>query len=383
MAAAGLALVPAAAQAAGDTSGANAAIWYLNQQREANGIPGFRSVDNSLATSWCPYEDQSPVTEARVLAGQSYPSSFTSSSSPWTAAPLHQVAMYDPLARSAGYATMQNASFDGGPTMPYIECMGFGNEADDPSTPAAYTFFSELGPNDVQPSITVDSEGPFAPQQIVGINQGVPTGPQPIFYLLDMGQVRADSWSLTDASTGQAVPNVQMVDSYKVQAAGYDPGLLWNNAVMVPPPLQAGNVYTGQAKFSGDDGSCLIEDFSFATLQSDGSSLGTHVPALSYHSCGGGGSSSSSSSSSTSHAARTTHRRMRVPHVVAHWRHGKLIIKARLRHGQRLVVKAAGRYVVTRRHRVRLHTHYVSSVTVWVTKAGASSAHSVVQVFFR
>ncbi|HET9720313.1 MAG TPA: hypothetical protein VFP55_09575 [Solirubrobacteraceae bacterium] len=366
LAACALVGLPAGARAAGpDTSGAPQAIAFLNQQREANGIPAFTATEASLATSWCPAESQGPVTESRVLAGGSDPVGFTAGSSPWSAAPLHQILMYDPLARSAGWATMTNAPFDGGPVVPYLECMGFGDEAPAPAATTAYTFFSELGPDAVPPSVDVQGEGPFAPQQLAGISQGTPTGPQPIFYVLGVGQVRAVSWSLTDRSTGSAVPGVSLVDSYDAQSDGYDPTIMWNSAVMIPPVLQPGTIYDGQARFTGDGGTCVTESFAFATLQSDGSPLGASVPRPSVQSC---------SATPAPPVAPPP------PRVDARWRHGVLVVRSALGSGERLVVRARGRLHRTRRGTLRLRGRYTRSVIAWATRQGRSSRHVRIRV---
>lgn len=367
--------LPAVAQASGpDTSGAAAAIGFLNQQRQANGIPAFSGIDNNLAAAWCPNESQTPVTESRVLAGGSDPVSFTAGSSPWSAAPLHQILMYDPLARTAGWATMTNASFDGGEVMPYLECMGFGDEGADPSAPTAYTFFSELGRDAVPASIDVQNEGPFAPQELVGISQGTPTGPQPIFYLLGMGRVRAVSWSLSDRSTGASVPGVSIVTSYDAQAAGYDPTIMWNNAVMIPPVLQPGTIYDGQARFTGDNGSCVQESYSFATQQADGAALGVSLPGISTSSC------SSSSGAGGGGGGGVTAAAPDPPHVKARWARRTFVLRSALHRGERLVVKVHRHMRSTTRSRLRLHGRYASTVRVWVTRGGRSSRRVLVHV---
>lgn len=359
---AALGCLPVAAQASSgaDTGGAAQAIGSLNQQRVANGIPAFTKTDNSLATSWCPDESQGSVTESRVLAGSSAPLGFTAGSSPWSAAPLHQILMYDPLARSAGWATMTNASLDGGETMPYIACMGFGDEASDPAMPTAYTFFSELGRGGVQPTLDVQGEGPFAPQQLAGISQGTPTGPQPIFYLLGIGRVRAVSWSLTDQGTGAAVSDVALVTSYQAQADGYDPTIMWNNAVMIPPVLAPGTVYDGSAEFTGAAGACVKESFSFATLQSDGSELGVSLPAPTTQSC---------SSSSVSK-----------PRVKVRWAHHMFVAHSVLRRGERLILRAHGQLHATRRSTLRVRGRYAHTLEAWATRAGHRSARVLVRV---
>lgn len=427
------AVLPAAARADSttpDTSGASAAIGFLNQQRVANGIPAIKTIDNSYATAWCPDEDNGPSggENSRVLAGSSDPEGFTATSSPWTDAPLHQAFLYDPLAQTAGYATLTNAPFDGGQPMPNIECMGLGNEASEPTTPTAYGFFAEAGPGQVPSTITVQGEGPFAPQQLVGIPEGTATGPQPILYTLGIGQVRATSWSLTDAATGATVPNVGLVTSYEAQAAGYDPYLLWNDSVLVPPPLQPGTVYDGQATFTGAGGVCVAETFSFATLLSDGSALGAQLAPLSAKPCPGthwaGSSNSAGSGSSSAGSGKSTGSgsstgsgkstgsgsstgsgkstgsatspgdlaigprhsalasRSGAVQVVAHWsRHSRLVIASSLPQGERLIIRQGHRTTTTRRRKLRLRWPYSPRITVWLTTAsGQRSQAAVIRV---
>jgi hypothetical protein len=175
------------------------------------------------------------------------------------------------------------------------------------------------------------------------------------------------SWSLTDQSTGGAVPDVHLVDSYAAQAAGDDPSIMWNNAVMIPPVLQPGTVYDGQARFTGDSGACVAETFAFATLQSDGSPPGVTVPRMSARSCS---------------TVKTVNRSspLAAPHVHARWRHGRFVFRAALARGERLVVRVHGRVHRTRRPTLRVHGRYSRTVFAWVTRRGHSSRHVRVRV---
>lgn len=108
--------------------------------------------------------------------------------------------------------------------------------------------------------LDVIGEGPYAPQQLVGIPQGHPTGPQPIFYVLGLGDVHAAVWSLQTAG-GVVVPGVKMVDSAAAAAAGH-PGYFSERGWMVPPVLQPNTAYTGSVTWDGTLGQ-LTQAFSF------------------------------------------------------------------------------------------------------------------------
>lgn len=381
----GVAALPVSALAdpSPDTSGSSAAIAMLNQQREANGIPAIANVNNSYASSWCPYEDTGPSDgdESRVLAGGYQLSTLTASSSPWSTAPVHQAIMYYPLVRTAGWAVVRNGAYDGGAVYPFAECMGFGDIAPEPATPEAYAFFSERGPSAVPATDSV-YEAPFEPQQFAGFAPGTPTGPEPILYVLGIGRIRATNWSLVDESTGAAVPGVGMVTSYQLQAAGYSPNYLWDDAILVPPALQQGTVYDGRATFTGDGGECLTETFSFATLRADGSSTGAKVAPVAAKPCGGTNSATANvaghrASQPASRHARRSQRAKRTRVGLTWSRAHGLVVTAQLLRHDRLFVKLGHRVASTRRGSLRLRWPYARTVVVWLRDASGTSSARV------
>lgn len=392
-----LALLPlggARAASLASTGQAAAQIVQLNAQRRANGIPAITTVDNSLAATWCPDEGQvTAPTFGAVLASDPTLETLTPSSSPWSDGPLHQAGMYYPLARAAGwaYVTDHTAGLE-----PFQECMGFGDYATEPATPTVYAFFAEQGPGAVRPTITVSGEGPFAPQQLAGIAQGTATGPQPILYVLGAGRIKAVRWSLTDTTTGATVPNVHLVTSYDSVAHGYGAGYLGDDAVLIPPPLDTGTVYSGTATFTGQTGECIEETFAFATLRADGSRLGVHMaplraapcpgtkwsPDTTWQATGASGSSASSVVGQIARAVGAGSSREGAQTVAAAWStQAGLVVGVTLRSGQRLVVTEGGRRVTTAGRVTRLAWPYASTVTVWlIDAAGRSSLHVTIPV---
>jgi hypothetical protein len=142
-----------------------------------------------------------------------------------------------------------------------------------PTTPTSYVYLGDEGSHNVPYEIDVLNEGPYAPQQFVGIQQGVPTGPQPIFYVYGIGVVRAGAWSLSTAS-GIPVHGVKMVDSTAAEVAGH-PGYFAERGWMIPPPLTPGTAYYGQVKWVGQLAE-LTQAFAFTTA------IATNLIGLSY-----------------------------------------------------------------------------------------------------
>ena len=133
--------VPAAADTPVEGS---QAIAFLSQQRQANGIPPITDVNQGFADAWCPNEDYGPTggESVRVLSSLT---TWTAGSSPWDNAPLHQFGMYDPRWTTAGDINVDGQA-----------CMGLGNPAPDPSSPAFYAWTSDTGPSAVPPTETVE-----------------------------------------------------------------------------------------------------------------------------------------------------------------------------------------------------------------------------------
>lgn len=234
-------ITPAAAWTDGGIQGAQA-IAYLNQQRAANGIPPIGQDIQSFAAAWCPNEDAGPSGGEwdRDMSGAL--DAWSATSSPWDNAPLHQFSIYGPLWTGAGDV---NAGGEA--------CMGMGDAAGEASSPTYYAWLSDDGPGSVPATETVEGEGPFAPQQAVGIPQGTATGPQPLLYALGLPgesfnsfpetDPHALSWSLATAA-GRPVTGVKFVDDSVSAAYGY-PGYIPGGGVMVPPPLTPGVTYDG------------------------------------------------------------------------------------------------------------------------------------------
>jgi hypothetical protein len=243
--------LPAAALGAGHVEGAQA-IAFLNDQRAANDIPPV--IENQLlASAWCPAEDTGPSggESARVLSPLL--ASWSPTSSPWDDAPLHQQAMYNPAYTQAGDVDAAGQA-----------CLGIGAPLPEPPVPTFAAFYSDTGPHDVPTTETVAHEEPLAPQQLVGIPQGRPTGGQIMLYAEGMGeQVEPVSWTLAEAD-GTPVANVRMADEQQAGAAGY-PGYLTGVGVLIPPVLKAESAYTLTVVWRGASEMPATQTLSFTT----------------------------------------------------------------------------------------------------------------------
>ena len=215
----GLAALVLAAPASAATS--QEAVQYLNQQRQANGIPAGIALD-SYRTTGCYNHDrymeqnglghgEDPSKPGYTPEGADYTNSgevlaqgfsgFTATSNPWDTAPLHQSLLFDPQVDSAGYD--EHAGFT---------CMRFGFNVTSPASPVFYAYTSDTGRAGVPFRVVVAGEGPYAPQEAVGIPQGVPTGPNILFFTSAFGSSNhAVLYGMTGPG-GRAV-NVKLVDS--------------------------------------------------------------------------------------------------------------------------------------------------------------------------
>jgi hypothetical protein len=229
-----------------------AAIAFLNQQRAANGIPPV-TENQEFASAWCPDEDNGP--SGGELGRDLSPdvSGWSASSSPWDNAPLHQQDMYNPLYTKVGDVDRGGQA-----------CLGAGAPLPEPAAPTFATFFSGTGPENVPTTETIYGEGPFAPQQLVGLPLGEATGGQLILYAEGMGQeVHALSWTLTGAD-GTPVPDVKLVDNTDANAAGYM-GYLMGVGILIPPPLEAHSTYNLTVIWEGAGGTTATQALSFKT----------------------------------------------------------------------------------------------------------------------
>jgi hypothetical protein len=133
--------------------------------------------------------------------------SFTARTNPWDTAPLHQTLLFDPRVNKAGYD--EHNSFT---------CMRFGFDFSGSSAAAFYAYTGNRGRTDVPHSITVQGEGPYAPQEAVGIPQGVATGPNILFFTRGFGSSNhAASYALTGP---RGAVEAKMVDSTTAPPSG-------------------------------------------------------------------------------------------------------------------------------------------------------------------
>jgi hypothetical protein len=269
VAAALLGAVPAAATTSRE------AVDFLNQQRAANQIPANVELD-AARTQGCAnhnkymqqnglqhgeepgkpgytpegadYNDTSEVVAQGVTG-------WTAAANPWDAAPLHQTILFDPTIASAGYD--ENGGF---------ACMRLRSVFDQTTTPLLYAYTGNLGRTDVPPTVVVQGEGPYAPQEAVGIPQGVPTGPNILFFTTGFGQTNhAVSFSLTGPDG--APVDAKMVDSTTPPPAGqsYRPFRRGGDLIAVDP-LDPFTDYTATVTWHNDDtGAEMPQTVSFRT----------------------------------------------------------------------------------------------------------------------
>jgi hypothetical protein len=239
-----------------------AAIADLNQQRRVNGLAPLSVVKQSLASAWCPDEDHGPS------AGESYRDlsqslDWDATMTPWDAAPIHQISLYDPLVTAAGATDVGSNA-----------CLGLGDLATAPATPTFYAYTATTGRNDVPPVELVSGERPYAPQQLVGLAQGQPTGPQLIVYAEGFpgeswqAPVRV-SWVRLQTAGGRGVSGVRFVDS-RVAAGHAGHGLFGDAAVIIAPELRQATVYTLSVAWRGPAGQTRVQRVTFATGKSPG-----------------------------------------------------------------------------------------------------------------
>jgi hypothetical protein len=262
----------AAFQAACATGGSGAtgadAIACINQQRAVNGIPPYTSDVQAMASTWCPDEANfsAAAGTGAMSANSAAPAAqWSVEGSPWgsgaNGAPFHQAGIYNPWWTAAGEVTSGDTA-----------CFAAGTPMQTWSTPTFFAFESPSGPSAVPYAEQVAEELPFAPQNVVGIAEGVETGPDIILYAVGFPEegtygsnsVQPVAWSLSTA-TGAEVPDVLMVD--QSNTAAYKQDIVEDdNAFLIPrEPLAPGTTYDGTVTWQGPDGTTATQTFSFAT----------------------------------------------------------------------------------------------------------------------
>ena len=207
-------------------------IALINRQRAVNGIPPITTDDQEEASSWCPHEVEAPFTHGesgRVSASEDV---WSTDSTPYSTAPLHQYILYNPLATVAGDVHTASGT----------DCLG-DSEPNllapiDTPTPTFYAFVNERGPRYARAS-EVARELPTTPQQQLGEPASERTGPQILLYAIGLGFTPHAS-TVTLATRSGAV-----VAGAKVAAETL-------GGVLVPPPLKAGTSYVLRIGWTGE-----------------------------------------------------------------------------------------------------------------------------------
>ena len=239
------------------------AVAFLNQQRQANSIPAGLQVD-AYRTTGCHnhnrYMDQNGGLQhgeevghpGYTAEGADYTNSgevlaqgltdWSAGSNPWDAAPLHQTLLFDPQVTSAGYDEYKS-----------FACMRFGFSFTSSGDPAFYAYTGDHGRADVPFSITVRGEGPYAPQEAVGIPQGVATGPNILFFTEGFGSKNhAVSYNLLGPDN-HAV-DAKLVDSKTPPPNGSSYQAFTTGGDMIAvKPLDPGTTYTANVVWHNDD----------------------------------------------------------------------------------------------------------------------------------
>ena len=264
----------AAAPASATT--AEEAVQFLNKQREANQIPAGLAVDADR-TKGCKnhnhymslngglqhgeqpgnpgYTDEGAnVSNGGEVLAQGGPD-WSASTNPWDAAPLHQTILFHPSSDSAGWDASEGFS-----------CVRVHYVFQQAPPTAFYAYTGNLGRVDVPPSERVQGEGPYAPQEAVGIPQGTLTGPNILFFVDGFGSTNhATSFSLT--GPGGTVVETKMVDSTTPPPDGQSYRAFQTGGDMIAVhPLDAFTDYTATVMWHNDDtGAEMPQTVSFKT----------------------------------------------------------------------------------------------------------------------
>ena len=235
---------------------------FLNQQRTANGIPAGIVMD-PYRTQGCADHitymhhhglghGETPGDPYTTPAGADYAGSgevltegivgWTAGSNPWDTAPLHQSLIFDPRVNAAGYA--EDDTF---------ACMRFGFNFTSPPQPVFYAYTGDLGRASVPFREVVAGEGPYAPQEAVGIPQGVATGPNILFFSQDFGSTnRAVLFNLIGQD--KRAVDVKFVDSQTPPPSGSNYQAFSTGGDMIPVhPLWPATSYTANVVWKDDD----------------------------------------------------------------------------------------------------------------------------------
>jgi hypothetical protein len=278
------AAIGAAAPAGATTS--QEAVDFLNQQRSANGIPPSAVFDQHKTTG-CENHDHymalnglghgetegqpgytpegADYTASGEVAAQGAVGGWSAATNPWDNAPLHQAILFDPRVGKSGYAEAEG-----------FQCMRLELLFDYPDPPKFYAFTSNLGPQRVPPREVVCCEGPYAPQEAVGIPLNTPTGPNIIFTNQGFGYSKNHAVSYSLTGPGGAPVEVKFVDSNTPpppKGQGYRAFNLGGDMIPVQP-LDPFTDYTATVTWANDDDSSVPQHTQTVQFKTDGFARG-------------------------------------------------------------------------------------------------------------
>jgi hypothetical protein len=173
------------------------AVSYLNAQREANGIPGGLVEEPRLsegceqytnvyvpASGQYPHGEVSGQPGSTPLGGEAAASSdlspntagWSGTINPWTGAPLHLSALFNPAVTTAWYGERRGAfTITKGENV----CMGTDGAR---QFSGAYAYSLPGNGSTNVPFSETSGEGPYTPAEAVGLRQGTATGPTFILW---------------------------------------------------------------------------------------------------------------------------------------------------------------------------------------------------------
>ena len=259
LAAVALALGVQSSATASTSFSSSAAVRWLNQLREANGLPGTVTENPAWSAKCLRHirwmernrtlrHDETPGSPGFSTAGEwaganavlAEQTDWTANRLPWLTAPIHLAQLLAPELTEVGVAFEHGWAY--ATTWP-----GFAS----PRGHAALYAFPADGTRDV-PTGMVASERPFGPGQFVGIPAGSRTGPYLYVYAVGdwlAGLPHVVSASLQD-SAGRSVA-VRHVDATTREIGAYLPPA--SGMVIPVRPLAAATAYTASVTFGNGE----------------------------------------------------------------------------------------------------------------------------------
>jgi hypothetical protein len=262
------------------------AIGYLDQQREANGIPGDLAEEPYLSEGceqytnlYVPEAGQYPHTELPEQPGFTQAGLEAASSSdlspengrwsatvnPWAGAPLHLSALFRPSATSAWYGEHHGRS---NPAQVEKACMGTSGER----SFAGPTFFSLPGNGSANvPSTEISGELPYTPAEAVGLTSDTKTGPTIILWPEETDASLSSATLVTSSGAPAAIRVATPQTPSPAQPPGFPHvstiGEYSNGASFVIPvqPLAASTSYVLTAIWQPSSGLPLTQTIRFTT----------------------------------------------------------------------------------------------------------------------